>query len=354
MNDLIVVEKVDAIQVFSEKGLDPILDKITKGAKSIVADVSTVKGRKEIASIAYKVAQSKTVLDNAGKDLVSGWKEKAKVVDAERKRMRDYLDALKDEVREPLTKWEEEEKERERKIQARIDEIQLAGAERDDDGNYFDSTTLKDKLAWLKGVAVDESFGDKAPFAAQVKDRTVTLLENIIAKREQEEEQAREIARLKAEQQERERLDREERLRKEGEERARREAEEKARQERERVEQERIDEEKRQQAERQRIEEEKIAAIRAKEEAERRAKEAEERAKREAEEAVEAERARAERQRLAEIEAEKKREQDKKHRAAINNAAASVISSIGVDVEVAKAIVVSIAKGQVPHVSIKY
>jgi len=43
-------------------------------------------------------------------------KEQPKLVDAERKRMRDKLDALKDQVRKPLTDWENAE-------ESRIDEI---------------------------------------------------------------------------------------------------------------------------------------------------------------------------------------------------------------------------------------
>ncbi|EES5368095.1 cell envelope biogenesis protein TolA, partial [Escherichia coli] len=38
---------------------------------SFVPDITTAKGRKEIAYLAYKVAQTKTYLDGLGKDLVA-------------------------------------------------------------------------------------------------------------------------------------------------------------------------------------------------------------------------------------------------------------------------------------------
>ena len=96
-------EKQQALEVFTvAKGLDPWLEKITVEAKSLVADLTTKKGRDAIASMAYKVRQSKTALDKIGKELVDQLKEQPKLVDAERKRMRDYLDLLAEEVRKPL------------------------------------------------------------------------------------------------------------------------------------------------------------------------------------------------------------------------------------------------------------
>lgn len=105
-NELIVVEKLNALDVFQNNGLDPVLKEIEQRAKTLIYDLSTEKGRKEIASMAYAIARSKTAIDDIGKDLVADWKEKSKKVDNERKRARDFLDALKDEIRQPLTQWE--------------------------------------------------------------------------------------------------------------------------------------------------------------------------------------------------------------------------------------------------------
>ncbi|EGT6367902.1 cell envelope biogenesis protein TolA, partial [Escherichia coli] len=52
---------------------------------SFVPDITTAKGRKEIAYLAYKVAQTKTYLDGLGKDLVAELKEIPKLIDANRK-----------------------------------------------------------------------------------------------------------------------------------------------------------------------------------------------------------------------------------------------------------------------------
>lgn len=121
-------EPESALAVFGKpQGLDPYLAKIKEELDSFVPDVSTKKGRDAIASIAYKVAQSKTALDNIGKDLVAELKDVPKKIDAERKRMRDLLDQWKDEVRKPLTDWEDAEEARKAAHQSLIHRIQFAG-----------------------------------------------------------------------------------------------------------------------------------------------------------------------------------------------------------------------------------
>ena len=60
-------------------------------------DVTTKKGRDAIASIAHKVARSKTALDNIGKELVAELKDVPKKIDAERKRIADEAAAVKAE-----------------------------------------------------------------------------------------------------------------------------------------------------------------------------------------------------------------------------------------------------------------
>lgn len=110
ITDLVVIEKSTALDVFkSSDSVEDIISKVEREVESFVADVNTTKGRKDIASMAYKVAQSKTYLDGLGKDLVAELKEVPKLIDANRKTVRDRLDALRDKVRQPLTEWEAEQ-----------------------------------------------------------------------------------------------------------------------------------------------------------------------------------------------------------------------------------------------------
>jgi hypothetical protein len=54
--DLVVIEKANALTVFkSADQIEEILQKVEHEVMSFVPDVTTVKGRKEIASLAYRV-----------------------------------------------------------------------------------------------------------------------------------------------------------------------------------------------------------------------------------------------------------------------------------------------------------
>jgi len=112
VNNLIPLESVNPIILFTEKGLDDLLQQIEAETKTLEPDVSSDKGRKEIKSMAYKVTLSKGVIDRAGADLVAEWKEKSKAVDASRRKARIFLDDLSATVRKPLTEYEEAEAQR--------------------------------------------------------------------------------------------------------------------------------------------------------------------------------------------------------------------------------------------------
>ena len=125
-NALIKFEEMTPADIFKPDMMDKIIAQVAEKAREHTPDLSTATSRKAIASVAAKVASSKTFLDAQGKALVEPLKEQAKLIDAERKKMRDALSALKDEVRAPLTKWEEEEKDRQERA--------------------------REKLAWLRGL----------------------------------------------------------------------------------------------------------------------------------------------------------------------------------------------------------
>lgn len=107
---LIPVETVNAVALFSEDAtLQDLLERIEAEASALVPDLKTVTSRKEIAANAYNVARSKTAIDTAGKDLVAGEKARLKKIDDRRKYAREFLDNLRDRVRQPLTDWEAEQ-----------------------------------------------------------------------------------------------------------------------------------------------------------------------------------------------------------------------------------------------------
>jgi len=110
MNELVVIQKHESMEIFTRRELiTPLLLQIEQAATQETADTTTEKGRKAIASMAYRVTQSKTYIESYGKELAAELKELPKLVDANRKYARDFLDALKDTVRKPLCDWEKEQ-----------------------------------------------------------------------------------------------------------------------------------------------------------------------------------------------------------------------------------------------------
>ena len=317
--DLVVIEKKNAMAVFTNNDqLDPLIELIEKEARSLVPDVTTKKGRDAIASMAHKVARSKTYIDNAGKDLVAELKALPKQIDESRRVVRERLDALKDEVRRPLTEWEAEQE------RIKAEEAMLA--------------------LHVEALAMNEDF-DRQLAARIESEHEMALLMNDAFDREQDEKKA---------EAERQRIAREEEIKRQAEAKAKREAAEKAQRE--------IDAAAARERE----------AILAKERAEREQREAAERAEREKQAAVEAERRKAqeeadrirreaeqrEQARLDEekrkAEEESRRAADVEHRRGINTAAVQALINQGIPHEWAKACIIAVALGKVPATTIKY
>ncbi|HBR1814035.1 TPA: hypothetical protein MIT42_004556 [Klebsiella quasipneumoniae] len=318
--DLVVIEKKNAMAVFTNNDqLDPLIEAIEKEARSLVPDVTTKKGRDAIASMAHKVARSKTYIDNAGKDLVAELKALPKQIDESRRVVRERLDALKDEVRRPLTEWEAEQE------RIKAEEAMLA--------------------LHVEALAMNEDF-DRQLAARIESDHEMALLMNDAFDREQAEKKA---------EAERQRIAREEEIKRLAEEKAKREAAEQAQRE--------IDAAAARERE----------AILAKERAEREKKEAAERAEREKQAAVEAERRKAqeeadrirreaeqrEQARLAEekrkTDEQARREADVKHRKAVGvEVVKALMANTSLTRDQAIEVLTAVKDGRIPHTGISY
>lgn len=318
--DLVVIEKKNAMAVFTNNDqLDPLIEAIEKEARSLVPDVTTKKGRDAIASMAHKVARSKTYIDNAGKDLVAELKALPKQIDESRRVVRERLDALKDEVRRPLTEWEAE--------QERIKAEEAMNA------------------LHVEALAMNEDF-DRQLAARIESDHEMALLMNDAFDREQAEKKA---------EAERQRIAREEEIKRLAEEKAKREAAEQAQRE--------IDAAAARERE----------AILAKERAEREQREAAERAEREKQAAVEAERRKAqeeadrirreaeqrEQARLAEekrkADEQARREADVKHRKAVGTEIVkALLTNTSLTRDQAIEVLTAVKDGRIPHTGISY
>ena len=350
--ELIVLPPQESVRaVFTTpQGLEPYLQQIRAHLDTFEADVSTKKGRDAIASTAYKVAKGKTALDNLGKALVDEMKREPAMVDAERKRMRDLMDQWKEEIRKPLTDWEEAEEARQARHKAGIEWFQLRAKEYHD----LDLQELRSSLAEVGSKVVDPAWEEFEAEAHRAKAKAVEALTAAVAAREKHEAEQAELAKLRAEAAAREQKDREERIAREAAERAQREAEAKAQAERDAA----IKREAEAAAAAERRELElKLAAERAereKAEAIQREQQAKADAERREAEAVAAEQRRVAAIAEAEAKEAKRREADKAHKTAINRAALDAFMAGGMTEECAKLAVTLIAKKAIPAVSITY
>ncbi|EPL5251101.1 hypothetical protein LM902_002233 [Klebsiella oxytoca] len=323
MTDLAIIEIAPdmAPAIYVENGLDSFLEKIRAGVNE-VPDLSTAKGRARIASLAAQVSRSKTAVEKPGRDYLKRLKEQPKVVEAELRRFVTECDQLRDEVRRPLTEWEDAEKARTEALQQRLVDLRVLADVIDAAGNYLPSTDIHERIQEAKSVVLDDSWQERATEAGVAKDSTIQQLEASLVIAQKREHEAAELDRLRKEAEEKARLEREENIRREAAEQAKRDAEAKA--------------EREAKAAAEKAEQEKNAAIAA----ERRRQE-------------EAESARlAEQKRIAEEEA--RRAADKEHRRAINAAAVQALIDQGIPEDWAKACVVAIARGKVPATTIKY
>lgn len=352
--DLIVFEKLTPAVIFAPGGVNDILEKIAREVRSTPTDISTKPGRDAVASLAYKVARSKTALDKMGKELGEENFRAWKLITTERARIEKELDALRDEVRKPLTEWENAEKDRITGHEAAIMTIQEMGTMRDFQPT---SESVKLRMVALSELPVRDwqEFGKRASEAMQ---SSLTALQQDLSLADTREAEAAELARLRAEQIAREQKERDDRIAAAAAEKARLEAEQKAAREADEI-------ARAAEVERRRIEQEKAAAVARAEQAEAARIAAAARAEQDAKAAAEA----AERRQLAAIDAERqrvadlaaadaaeaaKRNANTAHKSKINNAVMAALEQILPSKDLAKAVVTAIAKGEIPHTKIEY
>ena len=414
------IQSIVPAEFFKPNGSETVLaalkDEVRKQAALL--DISTETGRAAIASLAYKVARSKTALDEQGKDLVTAIKKQSGEIDTERRHVREEMDALKEEIRKPLTDWENAEKyriaghegalaaiaespefgatETVEELQARLGFLNNFPARDWQEFKARADKALSDEILHTEGLLARTEKREAA--IAEAKRLYDEAVECAIKKREEDAakaateaanrraaEQAR-IAREAAERErqriENERIEAEARVKQAEEQRMA--AERKA--EQDRIDAERRAEEDRQRAARELKESEERAAQQAEEAEQRRLadiaaaearrirdaehaeaarKDAEKlaeqdrlqaaaKAKRDQEAAVEVERQRVAEEQRKELEEAEKRAKNRAHQGAIHREILAALALLNISEEAGKLIIAAIAKGAVPHVRIEY
>lgn len=207
------IEKMAPAKLFKAKAIGTLLKAIEIEACAEVPDVETPEGRKAITSLAYKVARSKTTIDDIGKKYVAEQKSAIAMIDGVRKVARDFLDILKVKVRQPLTEWEDAEQKRVERLTTAIDAIRTLGEITSPaTGEYLSVKILEVNQGMLKAMKITRKYGEYQDDAINAKNEAlVTLIDSIPAQEEREHE-ARENERRRQEEEDAQRVEKEQRI----------------------------------------------------------------------------------------------------------------------------------------------
>ena len=159
--------------------IESIRDQVDDKINGVVWDFTKKKDRDLVASLAHKVARSKTAIDTEGKKLKEQYTVITDKIDAERKLAREALDAEKDRIRKPLTDWENAEKERKASHEGRIFGIKRLVELCDDQNSVF----IQDQILALDVLIID-NFEEYEQEAKLAKFETLKKLRNILKTRE--------------------------------------------------------------------------------------------------------------------------------------------------------------------------
>jgi hypothetical protein len=347
---VIAIEEISADKapsIYGHNKLSAYVE-VARAASNEVPDLTTRKGRERVASLAAQVSRSKTAVEKPGREYLKRIKELPKAIEAELRDFVQQMDSLRDEVRKPLTEWEEAEEARVADHQASLDHL------RNTETEGATAAMIKSLIADMEAEEIGAEWEEFEAEAHRVKAASLATLREALAKREKYEAEQAELERLRAEAAAREQKEREERIAREAAEAERLAAERRAQEERDAA--NRREAEAKAAAERRELELRLAAeqAEREKVEAQQRAEMAERKAIDDALLAVAEERKRqADEQARIKAEAEA-READRAHKGAVLKAAKEAVMTCGITEDQAREVIKLIAAGGVPRVCISY
>ena len=184
--------------------LDLYLDALKAEAEANPGDVSTDTGRGIIRSNAAEIGRKKSGIEKERLRATEEYRTKVNIINAAGKVVKERLQALQDAVRAPLTAWEEREEARKSEAQAIIDDMVSSSVIGVDDT----PATVQERLDRIRGRNLsDEMFGPQLEQVVDLRDSTVSTLQAAIERLEQAERDARDLARLREEAEQRARED---------------------------------------------------------------------------------------------------------------------------------------------------
>ena len=188
---------IEAIFLHDENFV-PMLEQVKKIARGLVADVHTNEGIAARKSLNRKIAGLKNAIEDEGKKVAAALKAKPKIVDATRKRVKDTLEMLQEEVMAPIKAIEARQQE--------IEEIRCIPGS----ATGLASDGIKAYIGMLEEHVHDEQYWDESYSAAfDAINEARRALNDMLAAAEKAEQEKRELEELRAKQAEYERMEKE-------------------------------------------------------------------------------------------------------------------------------------------------
>jgi len=177
----------------SEEKLETLLSRVEAQARRLVPDLSTETSRGLIRSNAHEVAKSKTAMERAALALTEDWREKTKAVNGLRAVAVARLEALKAEVRAPLTEWEAADKARVARLEAALAAIESTPA------LTATAADIAAEIARIEAIEVDATWQEYEDGAHRTKAAVLATLAEVLAAKERQETERAELEALRAE-----------------------------------------------------------------------------------------------------------------------------------------------------------
>lgn len=339
MGDLIATINQDSAPViYRAGGLGVFFDHIAAQVADEVVDITTKAGRDRLASLAAQVSRSKTAVEKPGREYLKKIKELPREIEKELKVFVDQCDALRDQVRAPLTEWEAEQREIVERHNAELERIKTAGLT-----DYETAAEVKQIISDLSEYDFEAIDDERRDQYVKTVSGSLFQLNRLAIQLEKAEADARELAELRAKQAEAEQRERERKIAEQAAEQERQRAEDKLKMEREE------------------FERKQNAARWEAEQAEKAAAEKIRQANEQAARAVEIERQRvAHEQQIAaaqerdRIAAAERAAANKAHQRKINGEIVDALMGLGCSESIAKEIVIATAKNKIENLKITY
>lgn len=145
----------------------------------MVYDLTDKKQRKQAGSDKLAIGKVVVRLDKAHKDIKAPLLAKTKLLDGERKRIKDELQGVQSEIGDQIKKHEDQIKQKAADLQEQVSNIVNIGLW--DVETILNTEQLNARLDQLKLIVIDDSFEDRKGDAAIAKDETIQKIEGFIA-----------------------------------------------------------------------------------------------------------------------------------------------------------------------------